>query len=110
MVAKDSIVTIDRADGFRVVRSLGYVSGTGTRPQNMLRATFRSLGAFIGLAPVEYLTDAERAREDALEELRRKAGDLGANAVLDVQFHATEEADGSTKVLAFGNAVDLVPA
>ncbi|MGZ3504988.1 MAG: heavy metal-binding domain-containing protein [Vulcanimicrobiaceae bacterium] len=107
MVAKDAVVTVDRADGFRVLESFGYVSGAAVRPQNVLRATFRSIGAFIGLAPVEYLTDAERMREDALEDLRRGASLLGANAVLDLQFHVSEEPDGSTRVLAFGRAVRL---
>lgn len=107
MLAKDAVVTVDRADGFRILESFGYVSGLAARPQNMLRETFRSIGAFIGLAPIEYLTDAERTREDALENLRSKASALGANAVLDLQFHVSEEPDGSTKVLAFGRAVRL---
>ncbi len=107
MIAKDAVVTVDRAEGFCVLESFGYVSGTAARPQHLLRATFRSIGAFIGLAPVEYLTDAERTREDALADLCRKAAQLGANAVLDLQFHVSEEPDGATKVLAFGRAVRL---
>ncbi|HEY8297975.1 MAG TPA: heavy metal-binding domain-containing protein [Candidatus Baltobacteraceae bacterium] len=110
MVAKDAVVTIDRVEGFAVLRSLGYVSGTATRPQNMLRATFRSIGAFIGLAPFEYLTEAERAREEAVDQLRTKADELEANAVIDLQFHASEEPDGTTRVLAYGKAVVLLRA
>ena len=60
MIAPDAVVTFERVDGFRVVKSFGYAYGQATRPRNILRATFRSIGAFIGLAPVEYLTDAER--------------------------------------------------
>ena len=98
-------MTLAPSDTARVVRKLGTVAGTATRPHNMLRATFRSIGAFIGLAPVEYLTDAERAREDALEELRRKAEAMGANAVVNLQFLADEGEDGTTKVTAYGDAV-----
>lgn len=105
MLAKEAIVTLDRIDGFRVVQSFGYVSGTVTRPHNMLRATFRSIGAFIGLAAEEYLTEAERARDEALEDLRIKAEALGANAVVNLQFHASESRDDSTRVLAYGEAV-----
>jgi uncharacterized protein YbjQ (UPF0145 family) len=75
----------------------------------MLRATFRSIGAFIGLAPIEYLTDAERAREEALESLRAKAGALGADAVIRIRFEAVEEPDGATIVMATGQAVRLAP-
>lgn len=107
MILPESVVTFDRIDGFRVVRSYGYAHGEATRPRNLLRATFRSLGAFIGLAPVEYLTDAERARGDSLAALLKKAEETGANGVIGLQFQASETPDGSTRVLAFGEAVLL---
>lgn len=107
MIAKEDLVTLDVPDGFLVVATLGPVSGTASRPHNMLRATFRSIGAFIGLAPIEYLTDAERAREEALGQVLDKAADLGADAVIKIRFDAFEQADGSTHVLARGEAVRL---
>ncbi len=109
MFAKENLVTLDGADGFRVLRSLGTVSGVATRPHSMLRATFRSIGALMGLAPIEYLTDAERAREEALEALRSKAAALGADAVIKVRFEAFEQPDGSTQVAVYGQAVRLAP-
>jgi uncharacterized protein YbjQ (UPF0145 family) len=107
MIPPEAVVTFDRVDGFRVVKSFGYAYGQATRPRNLLRATFRSIGAFIGLAPVEYLTDAERARADCLSALLRKAEATGANGILGLQFQASEQPDGSTRVLAFGEAVLL---
>ena len=109
VIAKENLVTLDVPDGFRVLRSFGRVTGSATRPHNMLRATFRSIGAFIGLAPIEYLTDAERAREEALDDLRAKAGPLGADAVIKIRFEAVEQPDGSTIVMASGEAVRLEP-
>lgn len=109
MIAKENLVTLDLPDGFRVLREFGRVTGSATRPHSMLRATFRSIGAFIGLAPIEYLTDAERAREEALEDLRAKAGALGASAVIKIRFEAVEQPDGSTIVMASGEAVRLAP-
>lgn len=109
MIAPDAIVTFERVDGFRVVKSFGYSYGQATRPRNVLRATFRSIGAFIGLAPIEYLTDAERARAECLAELLRKAEATGANGIIGLQFQASETPDGSTRVIAFGEAVLLEP-
>ena len=109
MIAKENLVTLDAPDGFRVLTSFGRVTASATRPHNMLRATFRSIGAFIGLAPIEYLTDAERAREEALEDLRGKAAALGADAVIKIRFEAVEAQDGSTQVLVYGEAVRLAP-
>jgi uncharacterized protein YbjQ (UPF0145 family) len=109
MIAKENLVTLDAPDGFRVIASFGRVTGTATRPHSMLRATFRSIGAFIGLAPIEYLTDAERAREEALDDVRAKAAALGADAVIKIRFEAVEAPDGGTQVLAYGEAVRLAP-
>ncbi|MFN2527633.1 MAG: heavy metal-binding domain-containing protein [Candidatus Baltobacteraceae bacterium] len=106
MIAREAIVTVDQIDGFRIVKTLGYVHGQAVRPRDIVRATFRSIGAFIGLAPIEYLTDAERAREEALEAMRERADVLGANGVIKVEFQITESADG-TKVLCYGQAIVL---
>jgi len=104
------VTTFERVEGFRVVRSFGYVYGQASRPRNVLKQTFRTIGALIGLAPVEYLTDAERARGESLEALLRKAETVGANGVMGLQFQASEGPDGATRVLAFGEAVLLEPA
>jgi uncharacterized protein YbjQ (UPF0145 family) len=109
VIAPEAVTTFERIDGYRIVRSFGYAYGQASRPRNLLRHTFRSIGALIGLAPIEYLTDAERARGESLDALLHKAADLGANGVIGVQFQATEEPDGATRVLAFGQAVLLEP-
>ncbi|MBC5829395.1 MAG: heavy metal-binding domain-containing protein [Candidatus Eremiobacteraeota bacterium] len=109
MVSPEAVVTFERVDGFRVVRSFGPAYGVASRPRNMFRNTFRSIGSFIGLAPIEYLTDAERAREESLQDLREKADAIGANGVINLRFEATETSDGSTQVLSRGEAVLLEP-
>jgi len=106
----DAVTTFERVEGFRVLRSFGYVYGQASRPRNVLKQTFRTIGALIGLAPVEYLTDAERARGESLDALLRKAETVGANGVMGLQFQASEGPDGATRVLAFGEAVLLEPA
>ena len=109
MIAPEAVVTFERLDGFRVVKSFGLARGEAVCPHNVLRSTFRSIGAFIGLAPVDYLTDAERARADCLSALLANASKLGANGIVGLQFEAREESDGSTRVIAFGEAVLLEP-
>lgn len=109
MIAPENVVTFDRIEGFRIAKSLGYAYGQASRPKNLLRATFRSIGAFIGLAPIEYLTDAERARAESLTALISRANALGANSILGLQFQVAEQSDGSTRVVAFGEAVVLDP-
>jgi len=108
-IAPEAVVTFDRLDGFRVVEALGTVRGEGAVARNVFRATFRTIGSLIGLTPINYLTDAERARSDALAALVRDAEALGANGVINVRFDANE-VDGGTRVRAEGDAVLLDPA
>ena len=106
MIPSDFVVTLDHIDGFRIVKSLGHARGHATRPRDLVKATFRSIGAFIGLAPIEYLTEAEKAREESLQVLRRHAAALGANGVINLQFQTSDTAEG-TRVLCYGQAVLL---
>ncbi|HVN69247.1 MAG TPA: heavy metal-binding domain-containing protein [Candidatus Binatia bacterium] len=107
MIARDDVVTFDRLDGYRTVRSFGHVSGSASRPRNRLRSTFRSLGMLIGLAGTEFLSDAEQLRTEALDALRRGADAMGANAVIGLQFFVSERSDGSCEVVAYGQAVTV---
>ncbi len=108
MVAREDIVTFEELSGYRVERRFGYVSGIASRPRNRFRSTFRSLGMLIGVSPSEYLTDAEHLRSQALDGLHERADACGANAVIGLSFHVSEGADGSCKVVAFGEAVFVV--
>ena len=105
MIAREDVTTFDSLEGYRIVRSLGYVSGTASRPRNRLRSTFRSLGLLIGVSPSEVLSDAEHLRAEALDGVYKGANAVGANAVIGVSFHVSEGQDGSCKVVAFGEAV-----
>jgi uncharacterized protein YbjQ (UPF0145 family) len=105
VIARDDVVTLDEIEGFRTIHAFGSVVGSASRPRNRLRSTFRSLGMLIGLAPGEFLGDAEHLRGEALDDLRTRAGRLGANAVVGLQFYVSESADGSCKVVASGRAV-----
>ncbi len=108
-IAPEAVVTFDALEGFTIVRSFGVARGEAVTPRNVLRATFRSIGSFIGFAPVDYLTDAERARAESLVVLVGHAERLGANGVVKLRFDVSELGDGSTRVVAVGEAVELDP-
>lgn len=61
----------------------------------------------IGLSAGEFLSDAEYLRAEALESLRQRASELGANAVVGVEFDVSEGSDGSCLVAVSGDAVLL---
>ncbi len=109
MIAPEAVVTFDRLSGFTIVESLGDVGGEAIVPRNLLRATFRSIGAFVGLTPAEFLPEGERARRESLAALTECAERLGANGIVRLRFDARERGDGATIVRAFGIAVVLDP-
>ena len=109
MIVAEAVVTFSVPDGFRVIRRLGTASGQGFAPRNPLRTTLRTIGALIGFAPQDYLSDAERARTESLVDLLARAEAMGANGILKLQFDACELLDGSTQVMATGEAVVLEP-
>jgi uncharacterized protein YbjQ (UPF0145 family) len=109
MIAPEAVVTFDDLAGFRIVKRYGYVSGIASRPRNRLRATFRSLGMLIGMAPGEFVSDAEQLRDEALAGIYARAQALGANAVIGLSFQVSEGTDGSCKIVAFGEAIYAVP-
>ena len=109
MIAPEAVVTFARLEGFSVARSFGVVRGEALTSRNILAATFRSIGALIGLASIDYLSDAERARATALDHLCKSAERLGANGIVGLSFSASEHLDGSTRLIASGEAVLLDP-
>jgi uncharacterized protein YbjQ (UPF0145 family) len=112
VIEPEAVVTFERLEGFVVSQSFGVVRGEAITSRNIFHATFRSIGAFIGIASIDSLSDAERARGDALARLRGNAERLGANGIIGVSFDASEGTDGATRVVASGEAVllDPVPA
>ena len=109
MIAADEVVTFEDLDQQGVLRDLGEVSGEVVRTRNVLRTTFRTLGALLGLPAAEYLTEAERARPEALQALRTAAESLGANGIIGVRFVTDEQTEGTLRLRAFGRAVILAP-
>jgi uncharacterized protein YbjQ (UPF0145 family) len=109
-VVPEAVVTFESLDGFEVVRSCGTARGEAAVPRNLLRATFRTIGSFIGFTPIDYLTDAERARRESLAALVSAAEALGANGVIRLRFTVNELGDGSTTVVAIGEALVLNPS
>ena len=109
MIAPESVVTFDRVDGFRIVRSLGRARGEASRSPSLWRALGRSLGTLAGILPAELRTEAERVRDECLSTLIERADRLGANGVLGLRFEAVESTDGAVVVSAVGEAVVLEP-
>ncbi|MDE2571592.1 MAG: YbjQ family protein [bacterium] len=108
MLRPECVTTTHEVAGFRILRRCGTAFGEATRAHNVLRDAVRSIGSFLGIAPYEFVTEAERAREESLARLLERAEQMGANGVIGVRFHVVDEA-GVTRLMAVGEAVVLEP-
>jgi uncharacterized protein YbjQ (UPF0145 family) len=95
--------------GYEVVRTLGLVRGIIVRSRSIFGTIGAGLQTLIG-GNITLLTNlCEKTREEALDLMLQHAGQLGANAVVGVQYDATEIMQGVTEVLAYGTAVVVQP-
>jgi uncharacterized protein YbjQ (UPF0145 family) len=96
-------------EGHRIVQGLGVVRGVTVRS----RSIFGSIGARIETllgGQISMLTTlCERARAEAFDILLAHAQRRGANAVVGIQYDATEIMPGVTEVLCYGTAVVVEP-
>jgi len=108
VIRPECVATFPEPVGFRIVRCCGTAFGEAVRVRNVFRDALRGIGTFLGIAPYEFVTDAERARQDSLALLLERAERMGANGVIGLRFHAVDEA-GAIRLTAIGEAVVLDP-
>lgn len=99
------LTTTADIEGKKIVRTLGMVTGNTVRARHAGRdilAYFRNL---VGGEVYEYTKLLAEAREQALDRMKAQAVDIGANAVIEVRFAATEVMNNVAEILAYGTAV-----
>jgi uncharacterized protein YbjQ (UPF0145 family) len=97
-------------EGYRITRNLGVVRGVTVRSRSVFGTIGASLQTLIG-GNITLLSDlCEKTREEAFQLMLDHAAQLGANAVIGVDYDATEIMTGVTEVLCYGTAVVVVQA
>jgi len=91
--------------GYRITKNLGLVRGIIVRSRSIVGSIGAGLQTLLG-GNITLLTElCETARNDAYELMIEHAEQLGANAVIGVNYDATEVMAGVTEVLCYGTAV-----
>ncbi|MDQ6768703.1 MAG: YbjQ family protein [Gemmatimonadota bacterium] len=97
-------------DGYRSTKTLGVVRGVTVRSRSVFGTFGAALQTLAG-GNITILTElCERTRAEAFDLMLAHAQQLGANAVVAVQYDATEVMQGVTEVLCYGTAVVMVLA
>lgn len=103
------ITTAPTLVGYDVTQSLGIVRGITVRSRSFVGSFAAGLQTLVG-GNITILTElCEKAREEAYELMMQHAESMGANAVINMRYDATELMQGVTEVLCYGTAVVVQP-
>jgi uncharacterized protein YbjQ (UPF0145 family) len=96
-------------EGYRVKQNLGVVRGVTVRSRSIFGTIGAGLQTLVG-GNITLLTElCEKTRADAFALMLQHAQELGANAVVGIDYDATEVMQGVTEVLCYGTAQVLTP-
>jgi uncharacterized protein YbjQ (UPF0145 family) len=103
------VTTTPNIEGKRVTKYLGIVAGEAILGANLFKDLFAGIRDLVGGRSATYEKELQRARDIALEELRQRAQDLGANAVIgiDIDYEIMGKENGMLMVSASGTAVTV---
>jgi len=99
------VVTCETISGKKVVKTLGIVKGNTIRARNIGRDIVAGIKNLIGGEIEEYTKLMAEAREQALDRMLANAKEMGANAVIDVNFSTSYIMGMASEILAYGTAV-----
>jgi uncharacterized protein YbjQ (UPF0145 family) len=101
--------TVWTLEGFRVTKTLGVVRGVKVRSRSVIGTIGAAMQTLVG-GDITLLTElCENTRADAFDLVLEHAAQLGANAVIGIQYDATEVMQGVTEVICYGTAVVAEP-
>lgn len=101
------ITTTQAIEGRKVRNYLGIVNGEAIMGANVVRDIFASITDIVGGRSGAYEGKLAQAREIALDEMSRRAQQMGANAVLAVDLDYEVIRDGMLMVTCSGTAVQI---
>ena len=101
------LTTTNTIEGKQIVQYYGIVTGETIIGANLFKDFFAGIRDIVGGRAGSYESVLREAKDTALQELRERAMQLGANAVIGIDLdYETVEANGSMlMVTAAGTAV-----
>ncbi len=101
------LATMPMIPNHEVQEVLGVIYGSSTRTRGMKGRIVSGIQAITGGKGTAYAEEIEKARKEAVEELKSEARKIGANGILAIDFETAEILEGFILVTAYGTAVKL---
>jgi uncharacterized protein YbjQ (UPF0145 family) len=105
MVNQQLITTANNLEGYRIVQHLGVVRGITVRSRSIFGNIAGGFQTLFGGKISIYVELCEKTREEAYRLMIQHAGEMNANAIINMRYDANEVMNGVTEVLAYGTAV-----
>ncbi len=93
--------------GYRIVKTHGLVRGNTLRARHIGRDIMAGLRAIVGGELTDYTKMLAEAREQALDRMVEEASQMGANAVIGIDFSTAYVMSNVAEVLVYGTAVTI---
>lgn len=107
MINQDMVTTNIELPGYKIVKNLGVVRGITVRSRSIFGNIAGGLQTLVGGKISIYRELCEKTREEAFQQMIDHAGEMGADAIINVRYDANEVIGGVTEVLAYGAAVKV---
>lgn len=92
---------------YEVEEVMGVIYGSSTRTRGAGGRIISGLQALTGGKGSAYEDEIEKARKEAIENLKNEARKVGANGVLSIDFETAEILEGFILVTAYGTAIKM---
>lgn len=101
------LTTTPTVEGHKIIEYKSIVNGEVIAGVNFIRDLGASIRNFIGGRSVSYEEELINSRQQALDEMSRRAMQMGANAVvgIDIDYEVLGADNGMLMVTATGTAV-----
>ena len=100
-----TVVTTPNIPGKNVVCTLGLVRGNTIRARHIGKDIMAAMRNLVGGEVTEYAKLLAESREQALDRMAEQTEELGANAVIGLQFQTSVVMGGAAEMMAYGTAV-----
>ena len=99
------LTNLENVPGKRTLQHMGLVQGSTIRAKHVGRDIMAGLKNLIGGEVKGYTQLLQQARDEATQRMVDHAGELGANAVVNVRYSTASVMQGAAEILAYGTAV-----
>jgi uncharacterized protein YbjQ (UPF0145 family) len=99
------LTNIETIPGKTIVEHFGLVSGSTIRAKHLGKDLMASLKNLVGGELKGYTKLLKESRQQAMDRMIEQAGQLGANAIVNIRFSTSSVAQGAAELYAYGTAV-----